>query len=151
VTRRNALEKVLQQEIEAPASDRALFDRLARDLPDQAALLDFLALRLEHVQRVFYVRAERAWFRRFGWRIIRPFLGVAVLASVGFALQRSVDPTLGVMLFLAGAAALYVIIQLAAMRWANRDLKKLPDFEAEYRARLEAQIDRLRQAGRESG
>jgi len=143
VTRRLPLEKILQQEIASPASEKVLLDRLSRELPDQAALLDFLALKIEHSQRLFYVRAERAWFRRFGWRIIRPTLVLGVLASVGFALQRRVDPTLGIMLFLAGAATLYVVIQLMAIRWADRNLKKLPDFEAEYRSRLEEQLARL--------
>jgi hypothetical protein len=151
VTRRHPLDRLLQQEIESPASDRALFDRLAEEFPDQRALLDFLALRLEHSQRHFFLRAERAWVRRFGWRIIRPFLVVSLLASVGFALQRAIDPTLGVVLFLAGAAALYVVMQLLLMRWAARSQRRLPDLEAEYRDRLQEQLERLRAGSGGSG
>lgn len=138
------LESILRAELQEPLEDAALRERLLELFPHQRCLLDFLALRDEHARRVFYVKAERAWFRRFGWRIIRPLLIVGVLSGVGFTLQRTVDPTLGVLLFLAGAAALYVVIQLMAQRWADRDLKKLPRFEADYRDRLAALLEHLR-------
>ena len=147
MTREPALERILEQEIEAPASHRTLFDRLGRELPGQGALLEFLDLKIEHNQRNFYVRSEHAWFRSFGWRLVRPFLAVAALASVGFALQRAVDPALGVALFLAGAATLYVIIHVLALRRARQARTKLADSEAAYRSRLEEQLARLRRDG----
>ena len=144
MTEQPALEKILQQEIEAPASHRTLFDRLGRELSDQGALLEFLALKIEHTQRNYYVRFEHAWFRSVAWRLVRPFLAVAALASVGFALQRAVDPASGIALFLSGAATLYVIIQVLALRRASQARTKLADSDAAYRSRLEEQLARLR-------
>ncbi|UCE02663.1 MAG: hypothetical protein JSW67_00160 [Candidatus Latescibacterota bacterium] len=142
--RRQSLLRIVEQELAEPASDEALRERLGAALPAHSDLLDFLALRREHSQSTFLLRAQRALFRRFGWRVIRPFFLVGVLAGVGFTLQSHVDPTLGVMLFLAGAATLYVVIQIAAMRWSSRDEREQPRVDAEYRARLEELRERLR-------
>jgi hypothetical protein len=142
--KQHPLESILRDELRGALDDSALHERLSEQFPEHRNLLRFLALHDRHARQVFYIKAERAWFRRFGWRVIRPLLILGILAGLGFGLQRTVDPTLGVMLFLAGAASLYVVVQLMAHRWANRDLKRLPRLEADYRAEVEALLETLK-------
>jgi len=138
-------ERILRNELEHLAPDDEFYERLGRALPEHAALFDVLALRAQYTKSVFAIQAERAWFRHFGWRVIRPFMLLAVVAGVFFAfLQQRIDPTLGIMIFLGGAGTLYVVIQLFAMRWAQRNQKQLPRLEADYRRRLEWRLNELR-------
>lgn len=140
-------ERILEQELEQPSTEQEIFDKLADALPEHATLFDFLAQRERHAWRTFAIRAEGAWFRHFGWRVIRPFMLVAVVAGVFFAFfQRTIDPTLGAMVFLGGAATLYVVIQLFVMRWSQRNQKQLPRFEAEYRERLKNLLEARRRS-----
>lgn len=138
-------ERILERELEQPSAELEIYDTLGRELPEHAALFDFLAMRDLHARRVFAIRAERAWFRHFGWRVIRPFMLVAVVAGVFFAFfQQAIDPTLGAMVFVGGAATLYVVIQVFAMFWAQRNQKQLPRLEAEYRDRVLRRLEQLR-------
>ncbi len=124
---------------------------MGRELPEHEALFDFLALREVHVKRLFAIHAEHVWFRHFGWRVIRPFMLVAVAAAVFFAFfQNTIDPTLGAMVFLGGAATLYVVIQLFAMYWGQRNQKQLPNLEAGYRDRVRRRLERLQSERGES-
>lgn len=147
MTTPNPDERILQQELEQPSAEQEIFDKLSGEIPEHATLFDFLAARERHAQRVFAIRAERAWFRHFGWRVIRPFMLVAVVAGVFFAFfQGAVDPTLGAMVFLGGAATLYVVIQVFAMFWSQRNQKQLPHLEAEHRERLIRLLEELRRS-----
>jgi hypothetical protein len=138
-------ERTLQRELERPSAEQEIYDTLGRELPEHEALFDLLAMRETHAKRVFAIQAERAWFRHFGWRVIRPFMLVAVVAGVFFAFfQTAIDPTLGAMVFLGGAATLYIVIQVFAMFWARRNQKQLPRLEADYRDRVSRRLERLR-------
>ncbi len=145
VTTPHSQVRFLEEELERPSDDQEVYARLSRELPEHAALFDFLALRELHSKRTFAIQAERAWFRHFGWRVIRPFMLVAIVAGVFFAFfQTTIDPTLGAMVFLGGAATLYVVIQVFAMFWAQRNQKHLPRLEADYQARMRDRLERLR-------
>ena len=138
-------ERILQDELEQASPDQEIYDRLGREVPEHEALFDFLALREVHVKRVFAIHAEQVWFRHFGWRVIRPFMLVAVVAGVFFAFfQTTIDPTLGAMVFLGGATTLYVVIQLFAMFWGRRNQKQLPRLEAAYSDRVRRRLEQLR-------
>ena len=138
-------ERLYHDELEDPCLEPEFYERLAHALPEREALIDLLALRELHLKRTFAIRAERAWFRHFGWRVIRPFMLVAVAAGVFFAFgQRTIDPTLGAMIFLGGAGTLYVVIQVFAMFWGQRNQKRLPELDAAYRERLRRRLDEWR-------
>jgi hypothetical protein len=140
---RERLRKLLEREIERPGSYGSALEDLAELFPDQRLLFEFLRARDEEHRHAFYAKSQHVWYRRFGWRIMRPLFIVAILAGVGFSLQRAVDPTLGVACFLAGAAALYITIQIFAHRWAQRDLKQLDAVRERYRERLRALLGEL--------
>ena len=140
---RERLAEIIRREIDSPGSHGPLLEALKEASLADAPTLEFLAAEDEHHRNAFYAKAQHVWTRRLGWRIMRPLFIVAVLAAVGFCLQRAVDPTLGVTLFLGGAAALYIAIQLFAHVWAERDLRKTGGIDARYRDRLRALLEDL--------
>jgi hypothetical protein len=142
---RERLAEIIRGEIDSPGSHNSALEALKEVSPADAPLLEFLAAKDEQHRHAFYAKSQHVWTRRFSWRIMRPIFILAVLAAVGFCLQRAVDPTLGVTLFLGGAAALYVLIQLFAHFWAERDLKKIEGVDARYRDRLRAMLEDLRE------
>ena len=89
------------------------------------------------------MKSERLWYRRFGFRVMRPLFVVAVLAAIAFSFQRVVDPTLAFACFVGGAAVLYLAIQIFAMRWMRQDEAKLAEVEKAYRRELEELRDEL--------
>ncbi len=92
----------------------------------------------EFDRRVALVHAEAAWFRRMGWRVMRPMLAVGILAAAFFAFgQRSIDPATGFGIFLLGAGAFYVVLQVYLHRWARQDTRALARARAELAARLQ--------------
>ena len=104
--------------------------------PDLAAAGRALA---EHERREALVRAEEAWFRRMGWRVMRPMLAVGILAAAFFAFgQEGVDPATGFGIFLLGAGAFYVVLQVYLHLWARADRHALERARADLRARLRA-------------
>ena len=133
---------VVRRELEAP---RPLAE-LAPDLfPADAAgrlAAEWLAAKEDRSRAAWYVEAEGLWLRKLTWRLARPLLAVGVLGAVGFALQRWVDPTLGVGLFLFGAGAFYAAVQLFAPRWERADRRELERVDRRYRERLGAILER---------
>jgi hypothetical protein len=97
-----------------------------------------LAAKEERSRAAWFVEAEPLWMRKLTWRLARPLLAVGILGAVGFGLQRWVDPTLGVSLFLFGAGAFYVAVQLLAPLWARADRRELDRVNRRYRERLDA-------------
>lgn len=140
---RERLIGILQGEIDAPGSRGPLLEALKEASLADPAVLAFLAAEDEHHRNSFYAKAQHVWTRRLGWRIMRPLFLVAVLGAIGFCLQRAVDPALGATLFLGGAAAFYVALQLFAHFWAERDLRKIAGIDARYRDRLRALLEDL--------
>lgn len=140
---RERLVGLIRREIEAPGSHKALLEELGRASLADPPLLEFLAAADEHHRNAFYARSQHVWARRLGWRIMRPLFLVAVLAGIGFCLQRAVDPTLGTLLFLGGAAAFYVALQIHLHLQAGRDLRHLGEIDACYRNRLRALLEGL--------
>ncbi len=139
---RGRLAEIIRAEIESPGSQGAVLDALREALPEEdAPLLEFLAAKDEQHRNAFYAKSQHVWYRRFGWRIMRPLFILAVLAAAGFCLQRAVEPVLGATCFIGGAAALYVLIQIFAHLWAGRDLKRIEEINARYRERLKALLD----------
>lgn len=133
---RERLRKLIERELEHPGSYGTALDDLSELFPDQRPLFEFLRARDEEHRHAFYAKSQHVWHRRFGWRIMRPLFLLAMGAGIAFSLQRAVDPVLGVALFLGGAGALYVLIQVFAHRWAERDLKQLDAARERYRERL---------------
>jgi len=124
------------------------------DLPSLGEFLDELAAAAgepglaeagralaEHERREALVRAEAAWFRRMGWRVMRPMLAVGILAAAFFAFgQESIDPATGFGIFLLGAGAFYVVLQVYLHLWARGDRRALERARADLRARLRALV-----------
>ena len=141
---RKAIADLISREAETPGSLERLYDDLAEVRPQDAPFFEFLKLKEDQFRQRFYVQAERLWFRKFGWRIMRPLLWVGMLAAIGFLLQEAVDPTLGISLFLAGAAACYVMIQIFANHWAMKNEKAVGTVTERYRQRLRELAEQLR-------
>ncbi|HHN74794.1 MAG TPA: hypothetical protein ENK10_06145 [Acidobacteria bacterium] len=71
-------------------------------------------------QRLLVARAERAVLSRLGWRLMRPLLATGLIATAYFLFQSEIDPTHGITLFLAGAGAFYLVLQLYVAAWTRR-------------------------------
>ena len=128
---------------EPPALDEYLAD--LADAAGDPGLAEAGRVLAEFDRRVALVHAEAAWFRRMGWRVMRPMLAVGILAAAFFAFgQRSIDPATGFGVFLLGAGAFYVVLQVYLHRWARQDARALA------RARAEL-ADRLREAAGSRG
>ena len=126
---------IVREELDKPQAMLAVLDRLESQ-PPSPELWSFLKAKHVHHRASFYLRSENILYRRLGWRLMRPLFILAVLAAVGFALQRKVDPTIGVGLFLGGAAGLFVVLQFFAHRWAWKSMGDLSRIEADYRRSL---------------
>ena len=133
----------IEKELEYPRPYEQFLDDLKADFPRDKLLLRLIQLKDKQHRFSFYVKSEHVWYRRFGWRIMRPLFIVAVLAGIGFIFQRVVDPALGFAAFLAGAGSLYLAIQFFAQRWMNQSQKRLDKIESEYRIELERIRDEL--------
>jgi hypothetical protein len=140
---RRRLRELIDRELDEPRDWARLLEELRETFPDDAPRLRLLALKDEEHRTSFYVKSEALWYRRFGFRLMRPLLLVAVLAAAGFLLQRTVDPALGLGCFLGGAFSLYVVLQLFAWRWARADERHLAAARDAYRMRLERLRDEL--------
>ena len=128
---------LIEKELEYPRPYEQFLGDLREQFPHDGALLRLIQLKDKQHRFSFYVKSEHVWYRRFGWRIMRPLFIVAVLAGIGFLFQKIVDPALGFAAFLGGAVCVYLSIQYFAQRWMNQSQKRLDDIESEYRAELE--------------
>lgn len=140
---RNSLLPLIERELEYPRPYVQFLDDLKADFPRDKLLLRLIQLKDKQHRFSFYVKSEHVWYRRFGWRIMRPLFIVAVLAGIGFLFQKIMDPALGFAAFLGGAVSLYLAIQYFAQRWMNQSQKRLDDIEGEYRKELERIRDEL--------
>ena len=141
-TRRRLLE-LIESEIESPREYEKLLSELAEQSDRSPAERELLLAADERHRHAFYVRSEEIWFRRFGWRIMRPLFIVAVLAAIGFSLQRVVDPAIGLSAFLGGGVCVYLAIQFFAHRWSAQDERKFKKVDETYRTRLQKLRDSL--------
>jgi hypothetical protein len=140
---RRRLRTLIERELDEPRDWARLLEELREAFPDDAPRLRLLALKDEEHRTAFYVKSEALWYRRFGFRLMRPLLLIAVLAAGGFLLQHAVDPALGLGCFLAGAFSLYVVLQILAWRWGRADERRLAAARDAYRLRLERLRDEL--------
>ncbi len=140
---RARLRALLDREIESPGDPGRFREELERAFPDLEPALRLAALKDEEHRTAFYVKSEHVWFRRFGFRMMRPLFVVAVLAAVGFSLQRAIDPAIALACFLGGAFAFYAVLQGFAYRWSRKDLGRLDEARVRYRRSLELLRDEL--------
>lgn len=142
-SRREALLRLVEAEAKEPLPYESFLERLPTVHPDDPALVRLLRAKDRQHRHAYYVKSERLWYRRFGFRIMRPLFVVAFLAAIAFSFQRALDPTLAFACFAGGAAALYLTIQVFSMRWMRQDEAKLAEVETTYRRELEALRDEL--------
>lgn len=131
----------LAQLIRSELAEVSPHDRLAglmTGLRDEKLLAEYLAAREALDRGRWFFESEPLWLRKLSWRLIRPLMVLGIIAAVVFATQRAVDPTLGISLFLLGAASLYITVQFFSHLWQRTDKKRLAALEEEYRARLRA-------------
>lgn len=138
---------LITDELRSPGAYDNVLEELKGAFSEHEPVLRFLAAKDDQHRHAFYLRSQHVWYRKMGWKIMRPLFVVGVLAAIGFSLQRVIDPTVGVAVFLLGAATLYVIIQIFAHRWAYKDLARIEEVNARYKERLESLLEDLR-AGR---
>ncbi|MDQ7006353.1 MAG: hypothetical protein Q9Q40_03905 [Acidobacteriota bacterium] len=74
----------------------------------------------EAEQRALAARVESAVLSRLGWRLMRPLLATGLAGTLFFLFQSEIDPTHGITLFLAGAGAFYLVLQLYVAAWTRR-------------------------------
>ena len=134
---------LVRQELESPAGFEDLVGRVGESFPDFKPLWAFLVLKDSQHRHAYYVKSEHVLFRRLGWRLMRPLFVLALIAAVVSVLQQALDATLVLGLFLAGAASLYVVVQIFLHRWAWRDMKRLRSLDEEYRRKLSALLESL--------
>jgi hypothetical protein len=140
---RRRLRGIVAREIEAPGDYPKLREDLQDALPRLEPALRLLALKDEEHRTAFYVKSEALWYRRFGFRMMRPLFLVSLVAAVLFLLQDAIDPALALGCFVIGAFAFYVVLQVFAWRWSRADEKKLGEIRHRYRQRLERLRDEL--------
>ena len=145
---RRQLRALIEREQDDPREPARLQEEVREQFPDLEPALRLLALKDEEHRTAFYVRSESVWYRRFGFRMMRPLFLVAVAAAAGFLLQQAVDPALGLACFAAGAFAFYVVLQVFAWRWSRQDERKLAELHDRYRQRLERLADELDEGSR---
>jgi hypothetical protein len=131
------LAEIVRSELETPEAMATTFERLGDEAPS-AEFWSFLKAKDLHHRASFYLRTENLIYRRLGWRLMRPLFLLAITAALGFSLQRKMDPTIGVGLFLAGAAAFFVTLQILVHRWAWKGMRELERIDADYRRSLNA-------------
>ena len=132
--------ELIREEIESPGSIENVLRRVEGECGENVPLVPlmrFLSLKDKHHRHSYYVKMEHVFFRRLGWRLMRPlfFLGI-VAAVISIFLQDKVDPIIPLSLFLGGAASFYVLLQFFIHRWAWKDYKRLVSIEAEYQENL---------------
>ena len=145
---RDRLIRIIDEERKSPGAYSEVLKELETAFPDAAALMRFLVAKDDQHRHAFYLKSQHMWYRKVGWKIMRPLFVVAVIGAVLFSLQKVIDPTLGVAAFIAGAAAFYVAFQLFAHRWSNQELKKMEGVNARYRETLESLLKDLRELKR---
>lgn len=93
---------------------------------------ELLRVKQEQLRAGWFLEGEVLWLRKWTWRLTRPLLVVGVLGAVASVLQKAIDPTLALTLFLAGAAGFYVAVQLFAHHWARVDRRRKADVDRRY-------------------
>ena len=134
---------LVRQELESPEKFEVILDRLGESFPDLEPLWAFLVLKDSQHRHAYYVKSEHVFFRRLGWRLMRPLFAVALVAAVVSAFQQALDSTIALGLFLTGAASLYVVVQIFLHRWAWRDMKRLGSLDEDYRRKLSELLEAL--------
>ena len=145
---RDRLIEIIEGESRSPGSHPDVLKELEDAFPEQGPLLRFLLAKDDQHRHAFYLKSQHVWYRKLGWRIMRPLFIVAVIAAVLFSLQRVIDPAIGVACFIAGAAALYVTLQIFAHRWSYKELARMGEVDERYRKSLESLLDELRRMKR---
>jgi hypothetical protein len=140
---RRELAALLAREIEAPGRLAELGPLLFAPGREGEVGGEWLQALEKRHRAAWFVEAEPMWLGKFSWRLMRPLLLLGFAAAVAFALQRWVEPVVGLSLFLAGAAGLYVTVQLFAHLWARADEKRLAEADRSYRERLERLLAEL--------
>jgi len=144
---RRRLLALVERELQAPQDDAAFRQQWIDACGSLEPALRLLDLREELRRATFYVQSEHVWYRRFGFRMMRPLFLLATLAAAGFLLQRTIDPALGLLCFAGGAFLFYATLQLFAWRWARIDERKLAEIRDGYRRRLQRLHDELEDDG----
>jgi len=126
----------LRRELESPRPFGDVANELGQLLPEDLQLARALRVLADADRKRFWVKSQVLWFKRFGWRMIRPMMAVGLVAAAGFMLQSSIEPTRGLMLFLSGVASFYVMLQIYAHFWSRHDEKKLASTEAALASEL---------------
>ena len=134
---------LVRSELEFPAGFEDVLGRVGESFPDLEPLWTFLVLKDSQHRHAYYVKSEHVLFRRLGWRLMRPLFALALVAAVVSAFQQALDPTIALGLFLAGAASLYVVVQIFLHRWAWRDMKRLGSLDEDYRRKLSELLEAL--------
>lgn len=134
---------LVRQELESPAGLEDSLGRVGELFPDLEPLWAFLVLKDSQHRHAYYVKSEHVLFRRLGWRLMRPLFALALVAAIVSAFQDLLDPSIALGLFLAGAASLYVVVQIFVHRWAWRDMKRLGSLDEDYRRKLAELLEGL--------
>ena len=92
-------------------------------------------------RRRLWLRGEAEWFRRLGWRLVRPLLALAILAALVMTLQTRIEPTVGLTLVLSGAGGFYIVLQLYVAWWSRRRPRELERIQRQLALELGSSED----------
>lgn len=133
---RRRLRELIERELASPRP----FEEVAREFPELVPGTEGVADVLRALARAdrarFWVRAERRWHQRFGWRLIRPLMFVGLAGAAVAVLQSAFEPTAALILFLTGAASLYIVLQVYTHLWSRSADRRLAEIEREFRDEL---------------
>jgi len=151
---RARLRSIIDRELDAPGEPERFFRGIEEAFPDLEPAVRLWTIRDEDHRSTFYVKSESVWYRRFGFRMMRPLFALAIAAAIVLivaarytTLGQVVDPTIALACFLAGAFAFYATLQGFAHRWAKKDIRMLDELRGRYRLRLERLRDELDEKG----
>ncbi|RMG47885.1 MAG: hypothetical protein D6718_02810 [Acidobacteria bacterium] len=142
--RRRRLAELVERELGAPRPFEEVADEIPRLLPDAGEAAEVLRALAKADRARFWLRAERRWTRRLGWRLVRPLMAVSLAGAVVAVAQRALDATAAYLLYLAGVAALYVALQLYLSRWSAATERRLAEIERAHREEMARLLERLR-------
>ncbi|UCF67207.1 MAG: hypothetical protein JSV80_15735 [Acidobacteriota bacterium] len=141
------LRTLIERELDRPRP----FEQVARELPNlltaDPQLAETLRLLATADRERFWIKSEATWFRRFGWRLMRPMLATGLLAAGVFFFGDISNRARAFLMFLLGAGSFYVVLQLYIHRWSATEEKKLAESQRTLREQLQrvlAELDRQR-------
>jgi hypothetical protein len=118
-----------------------LLNRLGKERKDLAPLARYLEIKEREETARRAVLDREHWFRSFSWRLVGALFAFGVLGLVLFLFWGGEEAFLASILFFAGGASFYLVVQAMASWRSHKDQRAL----ARIRERCQIELEALRQ------